>query len=79
MCFFCSNFPGKQTGGERGKGLYIGVGVSGLCFFFIYRFCIFFLSLYFSGELQLFIELGDGFQVKSEFLNLGSCYFLLFL
>lgn len=33
VCFFCSNFPGKQTG-ERGKGLYIGVGVSGLCFFF---------------------------------------------
>jgi hypothetical protein len=31
--FFCSNFPGKQTG-ERGKGLYIGVGVSGLCIFF---------------------------------------------
>ena len=33
VCFFCSNFPGKQTG-ERRKGLYIGVGVSGLCFFF---------------------------------------------
>lgn len=25
VCFFCSNFPEKQTG-ERGKGLYIGVG-----------------------------------------------------
>jgi len=35
VCFFCSNFPGKQTG-ERGRGLYIGVGVSGLCFFFFF-------------------------------------------
>lgn len=25
----------------------------------------------------MFIELGDGFQVKSEFLNLGSCYFFI--